>query len=168
MKTKIGFLVLIILGITGCSSPKFLPSADTIDINHYGSHISVNYITGDKINGELIAINTEEMVVLTGSDEKNNKRCVSFPLTEIKSFRLAYASPKHYGWTIPTFTLFTIAHGWFLVLTAPINLITTIAVTTSGENAFVYSNKNMTYDKMKMFARFPQGLPPGIDLANIQ
>jgi hypothetical protein len=168
MKTRLEILLVIVLSVTGCSSPKYLPASDSIDINHYGSHISINYITGDKINGELIAINKEEMVVLMGTDNKNNKRCVSFPLTEIKSFRLAYASPKNYGWTIPTFTLFTIAHGYFFLLTAPINLITTIAVTTSGENAFVYSNKNMTYDKMKMFARFPQGLPPGIDLANIQ
>jgi hypothetical protein len=26
----------------------------------------------------------------------------------------------------------------------------------------------MTYDKLKMFARFPQGIPPDIDLASIK
>jgi hypothetical protein len=41
-------------------------------------------------------------------------------------------------------------------------------VTTSRENAFKCNQKNMTYEKLKMFARFPQGIPPTISLTNIK
>jgi hypothetical protein len=59
-------------------------------------------------------------------------------------------------------------HGWYSIFTIPIHLIVTISVTASGENAFKYNNKKMTYEELKMFARFPQGIPPDIDLANVK
>jgi hypothetical protein len=37
-----------------------------------------------------------------------------------------------------------------------------------GETAYTYSEKNMTFNSLKMFARFPQGIPVGIDLAAIK
>jgi hypothetical protein len=55
-----------------------------------------------------------------------------------------------------------------MAYTAPINLIVTISITVSGETAFQYSDKNITYDILKMFARFPQGIPPNMDLASIK
>lgn len=59
-------------------------------------------------------------------------------------------------------------HGAISIFTLPIHLIVTITATATGENAFKYSDKNMTYDKLRMFARFPQGIPPNIKLANIK
>jgi hypothetical protein len=44
----------------------------------------------------------------------------------------------------------------------------TISVTASGESAFQYSEKNMTFEKLKMFSRFPQGILPSIDIARIK
>jgi hypothetical protein len=55
-----------------------------------------------------------------------------------------------------------------LVFTAPINLMVTIVVTMSSEDAFQYNEKNMSYEKLKMFARFPQGIPLNIDVASIK
>ena len=162
MKTNIFILGLFLVLLNSCSTPSYLPSSDQIDVNEYGSHIRFRTAYSD-IEGELIAIDSTEITVLLAE----KRTCVTFPLNEVKLFKLTYAQPKQYGWKIPVYTLATIAHGWWLTLTAPLNLIVTISVTASGDNAFTYSDKNMTYDKLRMFARFPQGIPPHIELESI-
>ena len=164
MKNKIILTGLLAIIISSCTSPRYLPSSDKIDINQNGSCINIIPKTTANIDGELIAIDSNKIVVLS---EATNK-CMTVQINDVKRFTLRYAEPKHYGWTIPVYTLATIGHGALLILTAPINFIVTILVTASGENAFQYSDKNMTYDKLKMFARFPQGIPPNIDLASIK
>ncbi len=164
MRTKIILTILCAVIISSCTSPRYLPSADKIDVNAYGSYIKIIRKTTSKITGELIAIDSNKIVVLTESDSK----CVTVPISDVERFKLRYAKPKHYSWTIPVYTLATIGHGLLLIFTAPINLIVTISVTASGESAFKYSDKNMTYDKLRMFARFPQGIPTNIDIASIK
>ena len=164
MKTNIALIGLLILFLSSCSSPRYLPSSDKIDVKEYGSYIELKHKTASNIDGELIAIGSNEIVLLT----EKTKMCLVVPINEVKGFKLRYAKPKHYGWSIPLYTLATISHGFWLILTAPVNLIVTISVTASGENAFTYDDKDMTYDKLKMFARFPQGVPPNIDLASIK
>ncbi len=164
MKNKIILIGLLAIIISSCTSPRYLPSSDKIDVNQNGSYIKVIRKTTANIDGELIAIDSNKIVVLS---ETTNK-CMTVPINDVKRFKLQYAKPKYYGWTIPVYTLATIGHGLFLIFTAPINLIVTISVTASGESAFKYSKKNMTYDKLKMFARFPQGVPTNIDIANIK
>jgi hypothetical protein len=168
MKNKIiiGGLLAIIIG--SCNSPEYLPSVDKIDVNQYGSHIRINNNNKTIAEGELIAIDSSEIVVLTGPDVISTKKCVIVPVKEIHRFKLSYAKPKHYGWTIPLYTLATLSHGFFLMFTAPVNLIVTVSATSGGENAFTYSDKEMTYEKLKMFARFPQGIPQDVGLADIK
>lgn len=164
MRNKIIIAGLIAIIISSCTSPRYLPSSDKIDVNEYGSYIKIIRQTTANIDGELIAIDSNKIVVLSQSENK----CLTVPITDVKRFKLRYAKPKHYGWSIPVYTLATIGHGLFLIFTAPINLIVTISVTASGESAFKYSDKNMTYEKLKMFARFPQGIPTNIDIASIK
>ena len=163
MKTNIFILGLFLVLLNSCSTPSYLPSSDQIDVNEYGSHIRFR-TSYSNIEGELIAIDSTEITVLLAE----KRTCVTFPLNEVNLFKLSYAQPKHYGRKIPVYTLATIAHGFWLILTAPLNLIVTISVSASGENAFTYSDNNMTYDKLRMFARFPQGIPPNIDLESIK
>jgi hypothetical protein len=164
MKIKIFITGLIALIISSCSSPRYLPTSDKIDVNEYGSHIIINRKNSSKIDGELIAIDSNKIIVLT----EGYGECVIVSITDVQSFQLRYAKPKHYGWTIPVYTLSTITHGYFAYITAPISLIVTICVTSSGESSFKLSEKNITYNKLKMFARFPQGIPPNIDLRSIK
>lgn len=163
MKTNIALIWLLIVFLSSCSSPKYLPSPDKIDVNEYGSYIELSCKTGSSIVGELIAIDNNKIIVLT----EETRPCMTVPVNEVKKFRLKYAKPKIYNWTIPVFTLATISHGYYFIFSAPVNLSTTI-LTASGEIAFTYSDKDMTYNKLKMFARFPQGIPPNIDLASIK
>jgi hypothetical protein len=164
MKTKIFIIGLIVIAISSCSSPKYLPSSDKIDVNEYGSYIELLHMNRSMIDGELIAIDSNQIVILTDKE----KTCVTVPVSEVKRFSLEYAKPKHYGWSIPVGLVLPFIHGWYSILTIPIHLIVTISVTASGERAFKYNNKKMTYDELRMFARFPQGIPPGIDLASLK
>lgn len=164
MKTKILLLGLIAALVSSCSTPKYLPSFAEIDVNQYGSYIKVVSLTGKDFRGELIAIDTSAMVVLS----EMNDSCTLIPIREVAQFKLRYAKSKHYAGSIPVALLLPFINGVFSVFTFPLHLIVTISVTASGEASFKYSNKNMSYEKLKMFARFPQGIPPNIQLDNIK
>ena len=164
MQTKIILLGLRAVIMSSCAYPRYLPSSDKIDINPNGSYIKIFRKTSTNITGELIAIDSTNLVVLSLSE----KKCLTIPIADVKRFNLRYAKPKHYWWTIPVYILPTIGHGFFLIFTAPFNLIVTVIVSVSGESAFKYSNKNISIDKLKMFARYPQGIPSDIDTASIK
>lgn len=171
MKTKITLIALLAINISSCSTPKYLPSSDQIDVNQNGSYITVTLHQTENIpsellnyDGELIAIDSNQIILLSAT----KKQCISIRIKDNDRFKLRYAKPKHYGKLIPVYTLSTLSHGIFLIFTAPINLIVTTAVAISGENDFQYNKRNMTYEKLKMFARFPQGIPHNVDVANIQ
>ena len=166
MKIKILLTAILVSVLGGCTVPGYLPEAEQIGENQYGSYITVNGINDSVVKGELIEIDSTRLIVLVNTD--SIKRAETLQTKEISRFTLLYAKPKKYGWTIPVYTLATFFHGLFLAFTAPINLIVTITVTSSGMQAFQYSEKEMTYEKLKMFARFPQGLPPGINIENIK
>jgi hypothetical protein len=140
-----------------------LPSSSKIDVNQYGSYIKITQKKASNIDGEFIAIDSNRIVVL----QEETKKCVLVPISDIKHFKLRYAKPKHYGLAIPASLALPFMHGLYSILTIPIHLLVTISVSASGERAFKYSDKNMTYEKLKMFARYPQGLPPNIALDSI-
>lgn len=164
MKTKIILIGLAAIFFYSCKSVDYLPSPNAIDVNQYGSYIRVDRNTASNINGELIAIDSSQIIVLL----KTENKCTTVPLYDVSRFRLRYAKQKHYGWTIPTTILLPFIHGFFSILSLPINLIVTISVTAAGERSFQYSNENISFETLKMFARFPQGIPPGVDLAEIR
>lgn len=165
MNSKIFLTGLFAIILSSCVAPKILPAPDQIDVHPYGSYITV-FHKGDTPNskGELIAIDSSTIVLLS---ETSNKT-IAIPLADVERFKLRYAKPKQYGWTIPTVIILPFIHGYYSIFTVPLHLIVTISVTASGRRAFTYSNKNMTYDKLKMFARFPQGIPPNIDMSSLE
>ncbi len=157
------FIIGIVVLTSSCTKPKNLTKVEYVDINTYGSYIGVYRTTESNVYGELIAIDQEKMIVLL----EDTAQCVTVPLSDVTQFTLRYAEPDHYAWSIPAYTFMTITHGLWLLVTAPVNLIVTIAVTASGERAYRYNNRNMTFEELTMFARFPQGIPPNVDLSEI-
>lgn len=151
--------------MSSCASlPKYLPKTDNIDVNQYGSFIKVH--TLDKsVKGELIAVDSVRIIVL--SHKKHITKINNIPIERIKYFKLFYARSKKYGWTIPLYAISTVSHGYWLLFSAPLNIIATTAVASSGQNDFTYNKKTITYKELKMFARFPQGIPPNVDINKI-
>ena len=165
MKTKLLALGGLMIALNGCVTHRYLPKPQTIDVNHYGSFITVENANGKEIQGELISLDTNQLLVLT--EYKATKLMVAVPVINISGFTLQYAQ-QNYGWSIPLFGLSTISHGYFALLTAPVNLAVTAVFTASGKNAFQYNQQDISYEQLAMFARFPQGLPPGIDPTRIK
>ncbi len=167
MKSKINLLGLLIIPFSSCT-PKYLPSSSQIDINEYGSYIEITLLKGKQaktyIDGELIAIDSSTIVLL----EEKTRKCETVLVSDIKHFELRYAKPKRYYWTIPICAAYPLIHGFYAALTIPIHLIVTTIVTATGEAAFKYRDEGITYENLRMFARFPQGIPPGVELADIK
>ena len=168
MKNRIIIFMLFSIVFLACRTPAYLPSSEAIDTNFYGSHIKLFNKTGSSLQGELIAIDSSDVYVLMDDELQHSQKFAKISLQEVKYFNLKYARSKHYWWTIPTFTLITGFHGWWALLSAPLNFISTLTVSIGSEKSFKYSERNMSFEKLKMFARFPQGIPIGIDLSRLK
>jgi hypothetical protein len=167
MKTSLMMAGLLsALFLCSCSPAIYLSKPENIDVNRYGSYIKVVRTAGANIKGELIAVDSTKLVIL----ETLSKGIVlSFvPVGEIKRFKLRYAKPRNYGWSIPVFAAATISHGWFAIISLPVNIMVTSIVTATGATAFTSKNRDISYRDLSMFARFPQGIPPGIDLSTLK
>ena len=164
MKTKFALAAFaVLLSLSSCTySPDYLPESEEIDVNPYGSYISLYRNEKETINGELIAVDSVKFIVLTDPEESPAKTIKIIPVKEVSNYFLKYADGVSYGGAIPIFTLASLAHGYYALITLPVNLLLTIAIASSGDSAFRYSENQITIKDLKMFARFPQGLPPGI------
>ncbi len=164
MKNKwFSILFGLIMVAGGCAAPKYLPKSSEIDISQYGSYIKVTRIQGTDVNGELLSVDTTSLIVLTDTNEQKIVKIV--PLTEVKDFSLLYAQSKNYWWTIVPYTVLCASHGWYAIITAPVNLIVTFVVAISSQTDFRYTMDEISYVQLKMFARFPTGIPSNVILS---
>ena len=165
MKTKLIIFAIIALFFGACEAPQYLPTADSIHLNQFGSYIKIERKAHKpSVKGELIAVGNDHLVVLSES----NFRCTTVPITEISNYTLRYATAKKYGWSIPLLLLYPFMHGFVSIFTIPMHLIFTISTTSSSNNDFRYNNYNLPYDELRMFARFPQGIPADVDITLIR
>lgn len=164
-RKHLSVILLLLIIVSSCSAPKYVPQVEELPLSTHGSHIEVQQKSKAITEGELIAIDSTGLVILAGIETKQ-LRNITFD--NIEKFKLTYAQPKNYGWTIPVYTAATISHGIFLIFTAPVNIAVTSVVASAGANAFTYNQKVISYEELRMFARFPQGIPPNIDPANIR
>jgi hypothetical protein len=165
MKTK-NYLLLLMATLLfyGCESPSYLSSINQIEDNSHGASILVYLQPHGIMKGELLAIDSNDLSILQYSYDERVMTAAIIPINRIRNFEIQYAKPKNYGWSIPLLTLSTISHGWYLIFTLPLNLIVTISTTAGSQNSFMYNKKEISLNELKMFARFPQGLPKGIDI----
>ena len=166
MARKTAFLGLVLMLLLGsCKAPAYLPESEDIGTHAFGSYIIIDLNEGKDLEGELISIDEEALLVLP---KQGDLQIQSVPAENIKSFTLMYAQPKNYGWSIPVSVLITASHGVFAVFTAPINIVVTSVVTSRGQKAFTYRDRDISMEELKMFARFPQGLPPQIEVVDLK
>lgn len=163
MKNKKSIVVILVSMLAfSCSTYEHLPTFDEVRVSPYGAQIEI----GASLYGELIAIDSSKMIILT--DSTLGSKIVSFNLEQVSGFTLRYAQNEDYGFSIILLPALTISHGVFLIITAPINLIVSISAAVGGQNAFTYNESEISLDDLKMFARFPQGIPPNIDLNQVE
>ena len=153
--------------LAGCKSnpdPR-KPSTDDVQRTALGGWLVVTSHQGGQAQGELIAVDATSLTLLTWSKPPAQRALYTLSIPSIKRAELfRYVSEASGIGVWGGFgTLSTISHGVFLVLTAPLWVITTsIAASTETHHVtLVYPHDSMA--ELAKWARFPQGMPPGID-----
>jgi hypothetical protein len=109
------------------------------------------------VQGELIAATSDSLFVLSLRDSLH-----VVARSAVNELKLT-GYDSNWGYlSIWTFlgTLSTASHGAFLILSAPVWIIGGSVATASQSRRPIYTNPPL--DVLQQFARFPQGMPPGV------
>ncbi len=164
---RLGLLAPTLLMASACaiqhSSPDgFLPSSEKAQEDAFGAWIDVIYSDGGQhrqATGELIAVGPDSIWV------KDATGGVVLPLGAQVSGRVVWydSDPGKMVGAVLLGMVSTISNGYFLIFTAPLWLIGgSISVRIQGELPIV--ELPAVPSQLSPYARFPQGMPPGVDL----
>lgn len=162
-------IVLIIVFSCGCSNVNHLPTPAEFNNYPYGSYIqlgtqrdfrmeSPSLFIGTKIEGELIAVAPDTLVMLS---LKPPNQLLYIPKLAIKSLTINVGSdtnnPDFYKFQPIIFFINSLTHGYMFFPSIIINAFMSKA---NGPNIYkiAYPSK-IEYEYIYKFARFPQGLP---------
>jgi hypothetical protein len=128
----------------------------------YGAFITITTLSGQELSGELISVERSVIRVLRFGAGTGALTWVAS--TDVKSADVyEYEAEGGYGGWALLGVLSTISHGFFLIFSAPIWIISG-SIAASGESRHVVlSYPEHGWGEIVMWARFPQGLPPGVD-----
>jgi hypothetical protein len=160
-------MVLVAIAVTGCAgiqAPRgSVPPVAVAPQDGFGGWAGVWEGKGysPDLEGELIAVSADSVFVLVGDS------LVARSLKAVRRVRVVGYDPKAgdlMNWTLAG-TLSTASHGIVAILSAPAWLLVGSAVTSSAAHASEINvpGYHRTWDDLKPFARFPQGIPPGLD-----
>jgi len=147
----------------------FLPGPSEAAHDVYGAWIEVWVpVVGRRdttIAGELIAVSADTLWILP-----DTSRVAAVPTRAVRNGQVArYRSGAG---SVAGFTALgivsTLSNGAFLLLTAPAWLITGIVASSNEAHAPLRDVPPLAWAQLAAYARFPQGLPPGIDLGEIR
>jgi hypothetical protein len=162
-------LVAVIL-LGGCASfhsPEgWLPKLQEIPSQAYGCWTEVDH-AGDgqtiTTSGELIAASSYRLFIL------NQSGVSEIGISSIKRMRLEiFKNPNMLGAWALLGTLSTLSHGYGMVASAPIWIIAGTAAAVAESNSGLIEFKGCPFENIRKYARFPQGLPEGIDLGSLK
>jgi hypothetical protein len=163
-------LAALLSGCATTSAPKgFLPTATEAQSTARGGWISVEHVAGagevgaSKVEGELIALGEDSLFVLHPAG------LAVVATADVTSAKLTGYDPR-WGlialWT-GIGTLSTASHGVVLLLSAPVWLITGSLFASSASRAPQVKHPK-SWQQFRLYARFPQGLPRGVDRASLK
>ena len=167
MKVGIAFISIILsvlfLSCASTTAPRhWLPTADKAQQEAYGAWITVEYNTSSSeriAEGEFIAVSRNSVFVLT------SEKLVVIPQNQIKQGRLVTYDSK-YGvlgiWTLLG-VLSTPSHGVGLIISAPVWIVLGSVITSGQSYEPIETIPVKSWDELRKFARFPQGIPKELD-----
>jgi hypothetical protein len=145
----------------------FLPSVQDAEASAFGGWIELT-LRGDprerRVQGELLAVTTDSVWVLTGEGG------VVVPTATVLRGKLTgYLSGAGAvtGWTALG-VLSTLSNGIVLIFTAPLWVITGTVAGSAASYAPVRQAPPLPWAELAVFARFPQGMPPGLPLDTLK
>jgi hypothetical protein len=169
LKTKIILLMCLVVLASACisvSAPrKSVPKRNAISTDAFGGWITINAGNPAALSGELIGLTEASVYIMTGDGLE------LIPKQQIVSARLVMFNTEsfEYGLWTTAGSLATISNGYFMIFTFPLWLATGIPVSAGEANRQNYLDYPASgWDELNKFARFPQGIPPGIELSSLR
>jgi hypothetical protein len=161
-------LAVASVGTAGCfrsTAPGgWLPTPQEIPHQAFGSWIRLQDQPGRPTavyEGELIAVDADSIHILF--DRLVSLPRASFCCMTVTAFQMDYSPLVAWG---VLGTLSTLSHGFVLILSAPIWALTATSVAATAS----YAPRVVSTDPvmLRTYARFPQGIPPGLDRATLR
>jgi len=172
MSVTRGVRFAALLLVAGCAvnpAPHgYLPSPKEAPSDVYGGWIALTMAAGkhdSTVAGELIAVRGDSVWVLPDSGP-----VVAVPTSTVKHGRVARYNSE--AGAIAGFTALgvvsTISNGFLAGFTMPLWVITGIVASSNESRAPLRDVPPLVWANLAAYARFAQGLPPGIDLGEIR
>jgi hypothetical protein len=164
-------LVVVAIALSGCASTGapsgWLPKPEDAQAQAYGAWITVQHRTGEQIaqvQGEFIAAQADSVFVLSG------QAVVGIPERQIRGVRLAAYDSQCGSLTVWTIVgaLSTASHGYGVLVSLPIWLVVGSIATSAQSYTPIRSVPEQSWKDLKQFARFPVGLPDGLDRSRLR
>jgi hypothetical protein len=182
MRTRAKVVVVVLFGalLAGCSgtgAPSgWLPTAEATQEEAHGAWITVRRRSLESrevlAEGELIAVHEDSLFVLVSDGPESE--LVAVPRAPDIKAKVGTFDPKRGGlvaWTLLG-SVSTVSHGVNLIFTLPIWIITgTVVGNNAGAPAIEHYPDEFvfdSFDSMRVYARFPQGLMNSIDRAVLE
>ena len=167
---RLALVCCAVWGGAGCARnpapAHWLPTADAAQYSAFGGWIVLEYAATNASllpGGELIAVGRDSVFVLPPAGT-----VTAIPKAAIQRATVA-AFDAQWGrlavWTLVG-SLSTLSHGVGLLISLPVWVIGGSLATASASRAPLLDAE--AWRDVQKFARFPQGLPPGLDRARLR
>lgn len=159
-----GLLILVLFGACATSGPKpIYPSFKTADQDVFGGWIEILPVEpkASPIAGELIGVDPDRVVVLTPSG------AVQVEKQNVKQATLTLYEPKSLLPNVGTGMLLSISNGVWASITMPLWGLAGGKALRDVNVAAEIEYPRSTWDELRKGARFPQGLPEGLDILKL-
>jgi hypothetical protein len=144
----------------------WLPSPNEVLSDAFGAWMIVEYSSGsgDKTEeGEFIAVEKNKVYLLTRTGLEE------IPIPELQHVTFAtYKEERMVGVWALLGLLSTVSHGYYAAASAPIWLIGGILNASAESTSGVTKSDTIVWDEIRKYARFPQGIPLGVDLRQLK
>jgi hypothetical protein len=147
---------------TSTAPEDWLGNAESMQRGAYGGWITVTRTDRSYYSGELIAAQQDSIYILNAAGLVVTATS-DMTAAKMETFRAKITSNAFWG-TAGAFS--TLSHGFVLILTAPLWIISTTAATAAYSRAPLI--KTTQWSELAPYARFPQGMPRGLDRARLR
>ncbi len=163
-------IALICLAVGGCAGTgapdKWLSVAKEAPQDPYGSWVTVEFVKSHEeqfLMGEFLAVDSDSLYVLSAAAYPGDP-VVGISRDIIKKAKIASFDPSMAlasGW-VAMGAISTLSHGFGAAISMPIWVIFGSAMAAGHSRSPLEYYPSLSWDELNMYARFPQGPPPGM------
>lgn len=156
----------ILLSVFSCKIPEQLSTPKDFKYHTKGLYMECKFGYSNK-TGEIITANENEVTLLL-----QNGRMVIIPRDTIDAFEVVVAltsnEPKKTGDKGELGLIPILGHGWWMIFTIPINALGNSALRSEAATYRMEYPTSIGWDSLPKFARYPLGLPEGLNLFDVK